>query len=116
MRRATALALTATALLAGLTGCGSDDSRDTSTKTITRAEIEAAGKAWPFTSDKAELACKENAVTVTINGTVYALNGRAKDRKAGAQDLSPVWAENPDLPGGLKINVGDVIKEGLELC
>jgi hypothetical protein len=49
-----------------------------------------------------------------MNGTVYALNGTAKMRNAGA-DPGSVWAEDPDMPG-LRVNIGDVIDLGLDLC
>lgn len=110
MRRTVALI----AMFATLTVTGCGGAADPGTRSVTRAEIEQAGKKWPFTADTATLTCKDNAVTATIDGKMYALNGTAKSRKAGA-DLTAVWAEDPNMPG-LRVNVGDVIELGLELC
>ncbi|MFF0721329.1 DUF2511 domain-containing protein [Micromonospora sp. NPDC003816] len=112
MRRNLAAVL-AVALLA-LTACGGADDTDTSSKTITKAAVEAEGKFWPFTTSEATLRCNGQAVTATVDGTKYALNGRAKGSGVGA-DLDPVWAENPDIPG-TKISVHHVIEMGLDLC
>lgn len=116
MRR-TAMTVAAIGLTAALAACdsGNGNGNDTAhTRKITRSEIQQVGEKWPFTSDEAELACNAQAITVTISGTTYALNGTATSRHAGA-DLAPVWADDPALPG-LKVSVGDVIDEGLKLC
>lgn len=72
------------------------------------------GDAWPLTVEEGVLACAANAVTFSSGGTIYALNGTAKQRSAGA-DIAPIWADNPAVKG-LKQDIGPLITRGLALC
>ncbi|MFN8169291.1 MAG: DUF2511 domain-containing protein [Candidatus Nanopelagicales bacterium] len=105
-----------TALLGvGLTACGGSSASGSSTKEVTKADF---GAAWPLTVDGGTLACNGSGgvgvVTITVDGTVYALNGTAKGQKAGI-DIAPIWAADPDIQGAKK-NIGVLIDEGLKLC
>ncbi|NJO17816.1 MAG: DUF2511 domain-containing protein [Thioploca sp.] len=69
---------------------------------------------WPLTVKEGTLACNNNAVTFkTMDGEIYAVNGVAESR--GAQEINPIWKDNPDLPGA-KLNISDLIRKGLSLC
>ena len=94
------------ATAAALTGCGSDG-RD-----VSRSGFEADGKTWPLTVDEATLSCDGMAVFAEVDGKRYAVNGTAKARAA---ILNPIWADDPNMPG-LKIDMSDLIDEGLALC
>jgi hypothetical protein len=124
--------LVAAVLLAGLTSACSGGTADAggptprpsaSSKSADKAptgkgslEISSADfKKWPFTVDKGRLACKPGkSVTFTANGTEYAVNGTAKSQ--GYKPIDPVWAQDKELGHGLKVNIGDVLNRGLELC
>lgn len=75
---------------------------------------------WPFTVSGGTLRCDPRdiggAVTFETDGTVYALNGTALTLEAG-EDIrtSSVWRDTGD-PVAPKIDIGPVIKRGLELC
>lgn len=76
------------------------------------------GDDWPLTVDEGVLACAgtagAGAVTFSSGGTVYAINGTAKQRNAGT-DIAPIWADNPDV-AGLKKNLSPLLERGLALC
>jgi hypothetical protein len=69
---------------------------------------------WPLTVDQGVLACDLDAVTITAEGAVYAINGLARQRELG-DDLDPIWKPNPDVEGA-SISVGPLIDLGLTLC
>jgi ABC-type Fe3+-hydroxamate transport system substrate-binding protein len=103
-----------------LAGCGSSGSKATSATTtsvpprghITRAQLSVS---WPLTVDEGVLHCQGDGVTFEApDGTVYALNGTARRRKAG-KDVTPIWADNPSAPGK-KMNMEPLIAQGLNLC
>lgn len=87
---------------------------------VTRDDL---GTEWPLTVDYAILACEPKtaggmdlqiATLTAPDGTVYALNGTAKDHTDYA-DLAPIWADDPDVEG-LKINIGPLIDQARALC
>lgn len=81
------------------------------------ADVSAAdlGAEWPLTVPRGVLRCEGGAVTFTASGgTVYAINGTAMTRNAGA-DIHSIWRDSPDGLG-LKINIGPLIDRGLDLC
>lgn len=99
-----------------LAGCGgSSSSSGASTKDVAKADF---GESWPLTADKGTLACQGSggvgAATITVDGTVYALNGTAKSQKAGV-DIAPIWAADPDIDGAKK-DIGVLIDAALKLC
>ena len=70
---------------------------------------------WPFTVAEGTLDCEgAGAVTFTTDGTSYAVNGLAQSA-TDYPDVDAIWADDPSSPG-LKIFIGDVIQQGLELC
>jgi|CXWL01.1.fsa_nt_gi hypothetical protein len=48
----------------------------------------------------------------TPDGREYALNGTAR---RDYPDVRPLWLDDPQVHG-LKINIGDAIQRGLDLC
>lgn len=75
---------------------------------------------WPFTVDEGVVACEGDAVTFEADGTIYAINGFARQRAEAGEpwvDIyeSNVWAPNPAIPG-TKVDIGGVIDLGLRLC
>lgn len=107
----------AAALAAALVGCGRSgggSTHDASSKQISRESIPD----WPLTVDSGLLRCDGangvGAVTIEVDGTVYALNGVAKGR-GKYSDIAPIWADNP-AAAGLKKDIGVLIDEGLKLC
>lgn len=111
VRLATSVALTGVIAFAAL-GCGAPDEAGAD------RQVAASnyGDDWPLTVDGGRLWCKQpGAVTfVAPDGTVYAVNGTAKDFNRGA-DIAPIWADDPDVEG-LKMDIGPLIEDGLELC
>jgi Protein of unknown function (DUF2511) len=82
---------------------------------VTRDDL---GEDWPLTVDYAVLGCEGGTViqaaTLTApDGTVYALNGTAKDHTDYEEDIDPIWA---DASGGLKVNIGPLIEQARALC
>jgi hypothetical protein len=81
------------------------------------------GNEWPLTVEYGVLEC-DNATAGQIDlqiatftgpdGTVYALNGTAKDH-TNAADIDPIWADDPEVEG-LKISIGSLIDRALALC
>lgn len=115
----------AAALAATLAGCG--HSGGGSTDAASSGSTDAANSKqvsresipdWPLTVDSGLLRCDGangvGAVTIEVDGTVYALNGVAKGRGTYS-DIAPIWADNP-AAAGLKKNIGVMIDEGLKLC
>ena|SRR5437660_8134727 len=77
---------------------------------VTRADF---GDAWPLTVDGGTLACEgAGAVTFTVGGTTYAVNGMASGNGQWP-DIDPIWAKGSDTP---KKDIGPLIDRGLQLC
>lgn len=93
------------------------------------------GEKWPFTVGKGELACRNNAVTLAVDGTTYAINGAASAQ--GYKDITPIWREEPhsleyakkvareekktlsevqEQMGIMRVNISPVLNAGLALC
>ncbi|MFG3228126.1 DUF2511 domain-containing protein [Kitasatospora sp. NPDC048194] len=69
---------------------------------------------WPFTVESGTLRCRPGqAVTFEAGGTEYGLNGAAQVRYVKPQSI---WADDPTLGNGLKVNLSSVVKTGLALC
>lgn len=74
---------------------------------------------WPLTVEQGTLRCEANSAVIfqSPEGTKYALNGTATARadQRGYADVDEIWRDNPDVPG-LKVDIGGLISDGLELC
>lgn len=84
---------------------------------VTRADF---GEAWPFTVERGILGCQAilrpgdsplYALTFTVDGIIYGLNGWALTY--GAPRLDPIWAENAD--GGRR-DLTPVLEHTRTLC
>jgi hypothetical protein len=83
--------------------------------TISKQEY---GNDWPFSCEKGILSCEQNGlVTFTTGGKTYAINGAARTaaERRGWNEVHPIWRNNPEFPG-TKINIGPIIRRGLDLC
>ena len=66
-----------------------------------------------LTVDGGTLACEgAGAVTFTVGGTTYAVNGMASGNGQWP-DIDPIWAKGSDTP---KKDIGPLIDRGLQLC
>lgn len=113
-------------LLAALSvaGCGEStsgtsgaDNSDTASneRLVSRADY---GDEWPLTVGSGTLRCDGSAVTFTsADGTTYWVNGTAggQAEEQGWANVRSIWADDPAYEG-LKINIGPLIDDGLELC
>lgn len=99
--------IVAVALL--LTACGSSSGSGND------REVAASdyGDEWPLTVESGTLRCDGDSVIFETGGTEYAVNGLADGR--GYADIDPIWAPAPE-GGGLKLNIGPLLDDGLELC
>jgi len=77
------------------------------------------GENWPFTVASGVLECRNhNEVIFKANGITYAINGKARSKRARGEyeDFKSIWRDDPKIPGA-KIPVGhDIIQKGLQLC
>lgn len=106
--------LVTTLTLAGLisTSCGSSTSQPPPGKVVSKADY---GEQWPLTVPSGTLRCSgAGAVTIEVDGTVYAVNGTAMGLKRWP-DVEKIWAPDPKTEG-LKISIGGLISDGLKLC
>ena len=112
------------ALVLTVAGCGAGGGSSTD-GVVTREQFEERDLTWPLTVDEGELRCEDEAITITVDGTVYAVNGLAEAR--GAQPIDPVWADDTELAKEIeeaggdssfipKIPITDLISVGQELC
>jgi hypothetical protein len=113
MRKGVVIAQVALALAIAACGGGGDDQSE-------KISNDSFDGTWPFTVDSGTLRCDGSegfgSVTFEADGTVYAINGVARQRGDG-EDVRPIWKDNPDpIAGGPKVSIGDVINEGLALC
>jgi hypothetical protein len=111
------LAKTMISLFAAGLSCAAD-------RQVTKKEF---GKDWPLMVEAGTLSCIGNAVTFSVNGAVYAVNGTATGRKLG-KDIGPIWAAPPaewlvDPKTKERINlappkksIGALVDAGLALC
>jgi len=77
------------------------------------------GDRWPFTFAAGVLRCTNSVavnVTDSASNQTYAVNGAAKSlsTQTGWGQLDQVWRDDP--AGGLKVNIGPMIQDGLTLC
>lgn len=95
-------------------------SRDTGPVTLTSSDY---GNDWPLTVPTAVVRCEDplsngyGSVTVTIEGTEYAVNGDA--RQSGRWPdftTSSYWRDDTQLGAGVKVSIDPVIEAGLKLC
>lgn len=115
-------ALTAAALLACLTACGTaqpDDSpppeeersatqEPAATREVTAEEVDP----WPFTVEKGTLGCRGGKVTFATDGAEYGLTG---DAQTDHPAPDPVWATDPESDG-TRLSLGAAIEAGMALC
>jgi hypothetical protein len=99
--------LLAVAVLVVLAGCGQDDER-------LELSREQLGEQWPLTVERGVLACEDRDLTITADGTTYAL-GAGGDGTGRGEPIDPVHAEDEELPGARK-SLGPLISRALELC
>jgi Protein of unknown function (DUF2511) len=70
---------------------------------------------WPFAVQSGTLHCRRAvAVTFTARGVEYGINGFAKDMGYPSPDA--IWADDPDLGNGLKVDISEVLDAGRALC
>ena len=103
-------------LVLGIIACSEPKERRTS-KTVSRADY---GAEWPLTIQKAELYCYEDAVWIEADGKKYAVNGWAESLMSGNfgyqfAELRSIWRDNPENRR-LKISIGVLIDDGMDLC
>jgi len=91
----------------------------------TKAEFERRGLKWPLSVNAGYLGCEGSGVWfATTDGTTYAVNGAAHGRY---KPIEPIWLADQKMmrelkaagaSGGptLRVNIGDLIQEGLKLC
>ncbi|WP_431040823.1 DUF2511 domain-containing protein [Streptomyces sp. P1-3] len=92
-----------------------DSFDDASAGTHSIRVTDARFDKWPFTVDAGTLRCRDGAsVTFEADGTEYGVNGTAQD--AGYPSVKPVWADDPALGHGLKVDISEVLNYGLSLC
>jgi hypothetical protein len=100
-----------------LTACGENASGPASNERDVSST--SYGSAWPLTVDSGTLRCEgAGAVTFTSeDGTTYWVNGAAGGQadERGWSNIRSIWADDPSLEG-LKISIGPLIDDGLELC
>ena len=90
-----------------------------------KAEFERRGLKWPLAVDSGNLGCQGGAVWfATPDGTTYAVNGTAHGKY---KPIEPIWLvdkkmmselEAAGISDGptLRVNIGDLIQEGLKSC
>ena len=91
----------------------------------TEAEFQGRGLKWPLSVNAGYLGCEGSAVWfATPGGVTYAVNGAAHGRY---KPIEPIWLTDQKMmnelkaagaSGGptLRVNIGDLIQEGLKLC
>ncbi len=80
---------------------------------VTRQEF---GDRWPFTVERGVVICLVGHVAVfRAGGVTYALNGLARQR-GGYADIRPIWLDDPEYPGLLKVSLGPILDAALDLC
>lgn len=114
---------TVAVVTAALSGCSASSSAGSASQPPNRWVMLAAaqyGSAWPLTADRAIVRCYRSGgaeeVTVTINGTEYAVNSAARTTgKWKDFTTSGYWKADPS---GLdqKVDIGPLIEKGLEIC
>ncbi|MGW5018252.1 DUF2511 domain-containing protein [Streptomyces cacaoi] len=104
--------LTAAFVMSGvllMAGCGGASDAESGEK-VSASDV----KPWPLTVDEGELKCHgdEEAVTFTVGGTEYALNGAAKSKY---KDIAPIWKGSSKIEG-TKVPVTKLLERGRKLC
>ena len=84
-------------------------------KEITRSRY---GSDWPLTVASATLHCANDAVWVERPGgsAKYPLNGIAEMRLSDTRPLEQIWRYDPKLGAPYRVNIGQLIRDGLALC
>lgn len=72
---------------------------------------------WPFTVTRGAISCVSSGAVLfqADGGMVYAVNGHAEAMFKGLPDIEAIWKPDPTNPA-LRVNIGDIINYGLELC
>ncbi|ROO87314.1 uncharacterized protein DUF2511 [Actinocorallia herbida] len=92
----------------GLLLAGTGEATSAGSVTLLKGEVDP----WPFTVEEGDLACEDEEVTFTVDGTTYGLNDAARRHQP---DPAPIQADDPQTPG-TKISLEHVITEGLAFC
>ena len=80
------------------------------------------GDAWPLTIPEATLVCEKGAVFLKADGKHYGITGLGQtwvklEYPSTARSLDAIWRDDPASNfSGLKISIGPLIDDGLELC
>ena len=98
--------LAALPLLLLLAGCTQESRLE-----VGRAEL---GEQWPLTVERGTLACEDRDLTITVDGTAYAL-GAGGDGTGAGRPIDALRAEDEDAPGARK-SLGPLISRAAELC
>ncbi|MER5352763.1 DUF2511 domain-containing protein [Kitasatospora sp. NPDC002551] len=79
-------------------------------RTVSRASLTP----WPFTVESGLLRCRPGQqVTFEAGGVEYGVNGLAQGKYP---KVLPIWADDPSLGHGLKVDISTVIEAGRALC
>lgn len=94
-------------VVAAAGGCGQDEQR-------LELSREQLGEQWPLTVERGVLTCSDRDLTITVDGTDYAL-GAGGDGTGRGEPIDPLQAQDEDVPGARK-SLGPLISRALELC
>ncbi|MFB7474574.1 DUF2511 domain-containing protein [Kitasatospora sp. NPDC056184] len=79
-------------------------------RTVSRTSLTP----WPFTVESGLLRCRPGQqVTFEAGGVEYGVNGLAQSKYPKPL---PIWADDPNLGYGLKVDISAVIEAGRALC
>ncbi|MER6361555.1 DUF2511 domain-containing protein [Kitasatospora sp. NPDC001527] len=82
----------------------------THSRTVSRTSLTP----WPFTVESGLLRCRPGQqVTFEAGGVEYGVNGLAQSKYPKPL---PIWADDPNLGYGLKVDISAVIEAGRALC
>ena len=88
-------------------------------KTVKQSDY---GDTWPLTIPEATLVCEKGAVFLKADGKHYGITGFGQtwvklEYPNTARSLDAIWRDDPASNfSGLKISIGPLIDDGLELC
>lgn len=92
---------------------------------------EMFGEEWSLSVDWGEVTCENAGVFFYANGQKYAVNGTSKSevgrktvvngKPCYIKEIDEIWTDDPKYKGiksmeGVKVSIGPIISEGLNLC
>jgi hypothetical protein len=105
--------------LAGMLAACSAGETDKGLRTVTQADMEAAGKKWPLSASEGQVGCTDgfdvhtrqetDAYWIQIGDEKYGLNGWASTA-AGYADLEPIWRMDGEANEKMVALVGPTAK------